>query len=181
MMKMKKVFWLAFAVICLLLPNASAGAWGNPYPGTLDNGNYVLVSGRMGGGQYVDMSSRVVELYNPPYYQIAINVIGVQFSEDYYRAHGTYVGGPYKVYNEPRVMKFRYNYDTKKLWLLDSAGGWKYWNIYQAHSTAEGFPLVPYSAEAAFVAAYNMRFFGNTTGYGGNRVIAEDFYRALGV
>ena len=47
---MKKIFLLVFAVVSLLLPNASAGAWGSPYPGTLYDGNYVLVSGRMGGG-----------------------------------------------------------------------------------------------------------------------------------
>lgn len=46
---------------------------------------------------------------------------------------------------------------------------------------ADGEPLYPYSAEAAFVAAYNMRFFASTTGYGGHRVISEDFYRVLGL
>ena len=178
---MKKIFLLVFAVVSLLLPNANAGAWGSPYPGTLYDGKYVLVSGRMGGGQYADMSSRVVEIYNPPHYQIAINVVGVQFSEDYYRAHGTYIGGPYKVHSDQRLMKFRYDYDTKAIWVLGSAGVWKYWDIYQVHSVADGHPLIPYSAEAAFAAAYNMRFFGSTTGYGGDRVISEEFYRTLGL
>ena len=178
---MKKVVWVVVAVIYLLLPNTSAAAWGRPYPGTLYNGAYVFVSGRMGGGQYVDMSSRVVEIYNPPHYQIAINVVGVEFSEDYYRAHGTYIGGPYKVHSDQRLMKFRYDYATKAIWVLGSAGVWKYWDIYQVHSVADGHPLIPYSAEAAFAAAYNMRFFGSTTGYGGHRVISEDFYRVLGL
>lgn len=178
---MKKVVWVVVAVIYLLLPNTSAAAWGEPYPDTLYNGAYVLVSGRMGGGQYVDMSSRLVEIYNPPHYQIAINVVSVTFSEDYYRAHGTYIGGPYKVYSDQRLMKFRYDYDTKAIWVLGSAGVWKYWDIYRVHTIADGHPLIPYSAEAAFAAAYNMRFFGSTTGYGGERVISEDFYKVLGV
>ena len=178
---MKKIFLLVFAVVSLLLPNASAGAWGSPYPGTLYDGNYVLVSGRMGGGQYADMSSRAVELYNPPYYQIAINVVSIEFSEDYYRAHGTYVGGPYKVHSGPGVMRFRYDYNTKAIWVLRSGGVWKYWDIHQAHTTADGYPFIPYSAEAAFVAAYNMRFFDKTVGHGGYRVISEEFYRVLGV
>ena len=178
---MKKVVWVVVAVIYLLLPNTSAGAWGNPYPGTLDNGNYVMVDGHQGVGRYADLSSRVVEIYNPPNYQIAINVVSVTFSDKYYRFHGTYIGGPYEVYGVPRVMRFRYNFDKKKLWVEGANNTWKYWDIYQMHSYADGDPIYPYTAEAAFAAAYNMRFFGSTTGYGGNRVISEDFYRTLGL
>lgn len=46
---------------------------------------------------------------------------------------------------------------------------------------SEGYPLIPLSAEAAFVSAYNMRFFDNKIGYGGQRVISEDFYSALNI
>ncbi len=73
----------------------------------------------------------------------------------------------YKVHSGPGVMRFRYDYNTKAIWVLRSGGVWKYWDIHQAHTTVDGHPFIPYSAEAAFVAAYNMRFFGRTTGYGG--------------
>ena len=178
---MKRAILFVVAVICLLLPNANADAWGSLYPGALGNGKYIMVDAHQGVGRYADMSSRAVQIYKPPYYQIAINVVSVVFSEDYYRVHGTYIGSPYEVHNVPIVMRFRYNYDTKQLWVEERGNTWKYWNIYQMYSHADGEPLYPYSAEAAFVAAYNMRFFDKITGYGGERVISEDFYKVLGV
>ncbi|MBR4491354.1 MAG: hypothetical protein IKO98_01705, partial [Bacteroidales bacterium] len=63
----------------------SAVTFANPYPATLDNGNLVLVDGGMGVGRYADRSSAAVERYEPPNYQIAISVVSVTFSEDYWR------------------------------------------------------------------------------------------------
>ncbi len=66
----------------------------NPYHETMDTGNLVLVDGGMGVGSYADKSSVAVQTYDPPNYQIAINIIRVQFSEDFWRQHQTYVGDP---------------------------------------------------------------------------------------
>ena len=55
------------------------------YPGTLDGGNLVLVDGGMGVGYYAGRSSVKVEKYAPPKYQLAINVVGVEFSDEYWR------------------------------------------------------------------------------------------------
>ena len=42
----------------------SAVAFADPYPATLDNGNWVLVDGGMGVGKYADRSSVTSEFYS---------------------------------------------------------------------------------------------------------------------
>ena len=155
------------------------------YPPTLNNGNLVLVDARMGSAQYVDRSSVSVQRYEPPYYQIAINIVSIRFSDDYWSKHKTYVGGPYKVDNvHPAV--FRYNWNRKLVSHLKRDGVWRDWDINRFNSHADGDPFVPYAAETAFVSAYNMRFYNNTMGRrpASNekyRVINEGFYRTLGI
>ncbi len=145
----------------------------------------MIVDGRMGYAQYVDRSSVAVQKYDPPNYQIAINVVSISFSNDYWRKHNTYVGGPYKVSNV-RTSVFRYNWNHKLVSYLGRDGIWRDWDINRANSHADGDPLVPYTAETAFVAAYNMRFYNNAMGYNPvtkakYRVINEGFYRTLGI
>lgn len=50
----------------------------------------------------------MVEQYAPPNYQIAINLVSVTFSDDYWRQHDTYVGGPYVIWDVFTV-RFRYH------------------------------------------------------------------------
>lgn len=162
----------------------SAVAFAEPYPATLDNGNWVCVDGGMGVGKYADRSSVVAEFYSPPNYRIAIDIIYVTFSDDYWRNHQTYIGGPYKV-SGSQTLHFRYHWVRKALSYLQN-GTWLDWDINHDYSHAEGAPLIPYAAEVAFVSAYNMKFFGDTTGYspvlkGYRRVIDENLYRALGM
>ena len=154
------------------------------YPGTLDNGNLVLVDGGMGVGRYADRSSVAVERYAPPDYQIAINVVNLEFSDDYWREHGTYVGGPYKK-GDTFTLSFRYNWDRKVISYL-RGGQWMDWDVNHDYSHAEGDPLIPYTAEVAFVSAYNMRFFDNKMGYSPvlkkyRPVIDETLYSSLGI
>ena len=66
----------------------------------------------MGVGYYADRSSVQVEKYAPPKYQLAINVVGVEFSDEYWRRHETYIGGPYTM-GDSFTLKFRYNWDRK--------------------------------------------------------------------
>ena len=173
--------WLL--AVLLILPCMVANA-NNLYPETMDTGNYVLVDSGMGGGTYADKSSVTVQSYDPPNYQIAINVIHVAFSDDFWRAHETYIGGPYKI-RGTTTLYFRYNWDRKAI-SYQTKNGWMDWNINRDYSHADGYPLFPRAAEVAFVSAYNMRFFNDTMGYSPvlkehRRVISEDFYRRLGI
>ena len=168
-------------VVFLLLSSVS---FANPYPATLDNGNLVLVDGGMGVGQYADRTSAVVEQYAPPNYQIAISVVSVSFSDEYWRQHETYVGGPYEI-GKSFLLRFRYNWDRKSIACI-RGNHWQDWDINRDYCHADGDPLIPNAAEVAFVSAYNMRFFGDKTGYSPvlkrqRRVIDESLYRALGI
>ncbi len=175
---------LALTALLLMM---SAVAFANIYPAALDNGMLVLVDGGMGVGRYADRSSVSVERYEPPFYQIAINVVPVTFSDDYWRQHDTYVGGPYTI-GEAYTLHFRYYWGSKSVsFRWHSWGdGWRDWDINRDNSHAEGEPLIPYTAEVAFVSAYNIRFFDGKTGYspvlkGHRRVIDESLYRVLGI
>ena len=170
-----------FTLATLLL---SAVAFANPYPTTLDNGNLVLVDGGMGVGRYAARSSVAVEQYAPPDYQIAISLVSITFSDEYWRQHDTYVGGPYRM-GESFLLRFRYNWDRKSV-AYNWGDSWQDWDINRDYSHAEGEPLIPNAAEVAFVSAYNMRFFGDKTGYSPvlkrqRRVVDDSLYRALGI
>lgn len=181
---MKRARFLLTMFVTMIMVAVMCCAEAN-YPATMDNGNLVIVDGSMGYAQYVDRSSVSVQRYEPPFYQIAINIVSIRFSDDYWRKHDTYVGGPYKVSNV-RTAVFRYNWNQKLVSYLHHDGIWRDWNINRDNSHADGDPFVPYAAETAFVAAYNMRFFDNTMGYrpilkSKYRVIREEFYRTLGI
>ena len=172
------------ATLTMVLILLSAVAFANPYPATLDNGNLVLVDGGMGVGRYADRSSVAVERYAPPDYQIAISMVSVTFSDEYWRSHGTYVGGSYKV-GEPFTLHFRYNWDRKSVTYIRGER-WQDWDTNHDYSHAEGEPLIPNAAEVAFVSAYNMRFFGDKTGYSPvlkrqRRIIEDSLYQVLGI
>ncbi len=176
---MKRAKLLLIVVLMTMMMAVVFSAEAN-YPDTMNNGNLVLVDAGMGGATYVDRSSVAVQRYEPPFYQIAINTVHIRFSDDYWTKHKTYVGGPYKV-SSMRTALFRYNWNRKQVSYLHRDGIWRDWDINENHCHADGDPLVPNSAEAAFVAAYNMRFYNNIKDHDGHRVINEDFYRTLGI
>jgi len=178
---MKTLQAIFLGVVMIL---ATTTAFAEPYPATLDNGNLVLVDGGMGVGRYANRASVAAQLYAPPNYRIAIDIVNVTFSDDYWRQHSTYIGGPYKI-SGSYTMQFRYNWDRKSL-SYNRGGTWLDWDINRDYSHAEGEPLVPNAAEVAFVSAYNTKFFGNKTGYSPvlkkqRRVVDESLYRALGI
>lgn len=179
---MRKTLQTLLLTMLIMLPCLIVNA--DPYPETMNTGNLVLVDGGMGVGSYADKSSVAVQTYDPPNYQIAINIIRVQFSEDFWRQHKTYVGGPYTIIGTS-TQYFRYNWDRKSVSYL-TRNGWMDWNINRDYCHADGDPLIPLSAEVAFVSAYNMRFYNDTMGYSPvlkrqHRVIEESFYRTLGI
>ena len=180
---MRMVTKIVSMLFLMLVIVASANGAGM-YPETLENGKYVLVDGGMGVGKYIDRTTVMVENYNPPYYQIAIKMVGLEFSDSYWREHETYIGSPYKEgYSD--TVRFRYDWD-KKIVSYERGNKWLDWDINHDYSHAEGAPFIPNAAEVAFVAAYNMRFFDQTMGYSPVlkrkvRVIDEELYRALGI
>ena len=177
---MKRAKLLLIVVLMTMMMAVMCCAEAATYPMTMNNGNLVLVDARMGYALYVDRSSVAVQRYQSPDYQIAINIVGIRFSDDYWTKHNTYVGGPYKV-SDVHSAVFRYNWARKAVMHQRRDGTWHYWNINKFNSHADGNPFVPYAAETAFVAAYNMRFYNNIKGYDGRRVINEGFYRTLGI
>ena len=176
---MRSVMLALWALLLL-----SAAALANPYPATLDNGNLVLVDGGMGVGRYADRTSVAVERYAPPNYQIAINLVMVTFSEDYWRQHKSYIGGPYTI-GDVFTVRFRYHWGRKSI-AYQSRNQWQDWDINRDYSHAEGDPMIPNTAEVAFVSAYSMKFFDDKTGYSPvlkrqRRIIDDSLYRALGI
>ncbi len=180
---MNRVLKAALFLLLLILPCSLVYAEDN-YPDTLSNGDLVIVDGHMGTGFYADRTSVVVQKYEPPMYQIAINVVGVTFSEDYWKKHQTYIGGPSKI-AWVATYQFRYNWNRKTIsYFADNR--WIDWNINRDNTWADGNPRIPYTAEVAFITAYKMRFFDKTMGYSPflreyERVIPEEFYQQLGI
>jgi len=150
------------------------------YPSQLDDGKLILVDAQMGVGIYADRSSVHVKGCKPPKYMLSIDVILVKFSEEYYRSHGTYIGGPYKI-GERHNNVFRYNSDQKTVSYRENMTNiWKKWDINRFHSHAEGYPLIPLTAETAFTTAFQEKFYGDTRGYDNSKVIDTEFYNILG-
>ena len=178
MRRCMRTAWLTMVMVLAMVATALA----NYYPDTLDNGNLVLVDGGMGSGYYADRSSVQVEQYAPPQYQLSIKVVGVAFSDEYLRSHGTYIGGPYTM-GDGITFKFCYNWDRKVI-SYQRGETWLDWDVNHDYSHAEGNPMIPYAAEVAFVSAYNMRFFDDKMGYSPVlkkhlRVIDEKLYLRL--
>lgn len=154
------------------------------YPSTLDNGNLVLVDAHMGVGDYAIRDSVSVIKYQPPNYELSIDVVGVSFSEDYFKIHKNYKYSPYKIGSKNTVY-IRYNWNRRSVSRLRN-GIWVDYIINRDNCHADGNPFVPNVAEVAFVSAYNMRFFDNMLWYSPSlheyyRVINEDFYRILNI
>ncbi len=179
-----KNFFKYILLTAAALTFSAAAVFAGPYPATLDEGNLVLVDAGMGVGKYADRASVAVEMYAPPDYQLAIRIVPVVFSEEYWRVHRDYLGSPYTI-KEPFSLRFRYNWD-RKVMAYERGGHWQDWDVNRDYCHAEGDPLIPRAAEVAFVSAYNTRFFGDKTGYSPvlkreRRVIDEGLYRALGL
>ena len=70
-----KVFRVLALLISTLLLTFSISLASSIYPPYLNGDiNLKLIDGHMGTGYYYDSTSVVNMLYNPPYYQIAVNV-----------------------------------------------------------------------------------------------------------
>ncbi|MEE1362946.1 MAG: hypothetical protein U0K23_10240 [Selenomonadaceae bacterium] len=137
--------------------------------------NLVAVDGGMGTVIYADKNTVEVLEYNPPYYTIKINYIRADYN-----------------YNPPKFKNIgtiivRYNWDEKnKIEYKINSKDWAEWDVTKSHDHASGNPLIPLSAETAFMTAYNMKFFGDSLCQPPNRSVSKDyldkFYREeLGV
>ena len=83
------------------------------------------------------------------------------------------------------TLKFRYNWDRKVI-SYQRGENWLDRDINHDYCHADGDPMVPFTAEVAFVSAYNMKFFADKLGYSPvlkkhQRVIDEQLYLRLGI
>ena len=186
---MRNIFKLPLLLLTMIVLFSTSALAKSAYPETLENGNLVLVNAHMGRGHYADRASVVVQQYAPPEYQIEINIILVEFSEEYYRQYKTFVGSPYTI-SHTSLTQFRYNYNQKVVyWYSETRKSWMKWDINRENTFSDGNPLIPNAAETAFVTAYNMRFYDDTEGCFTSklgkmhrvRVINEEFYERLGI
>lgn len=111
-------------------------------------------------------------------------MVSVTFSDDYWRQHETYVGGQYTL-GDVFTLRFQYDWDRKGI-AYQFGQQWQDWDIHREYSHVEGYPLIPNTAEVAFVSAYNMKFFGDKNGYSPvlkreRRIIEKILYFALGI
>lgn len=165
-------------VAAFILTSSLASAE-SPYPQTLEDGNLICVDGGTGVGYYADKNSVSMDKYAPPFYELSIDIIPVSFSDQYWREHGTYIGGPY-VMGESLRLNFRYNWDSKTLFHKRN-DIWTVWDVNRSYSHAEGNPMIPNSAEVAFYSAYHMNFFGNKLNGDGYPVVSDGIHSALGI
>lgn len=168
-----------FMVAIVLIFSSSAALAKDMYPLTLEGGNLILVDGGMGVGRYADKNSVDVAEYAPPFYQLLIDIVSVNFSNEYFRQNGDYIGSPYNIADR-YTLQIRYNWDTKTIFTKNQKGIWKNWDINRNYSHAEGNPLIPNAAEVAFYSAYKLKFFGNIKNSSGYYVVSDNLYTALG-
>lgn len=136
----KKISIISVVLLLLLSTTAFAG----PYQNYLnDDPNLPLCDGHMGTAWYVDLSSAVVNLYNPPHYIIGVNVITVDADAGY-------------VVKGTKAYQFKYNYNTQQMYVMDSTGNWQY--IRHNGSWAECGVVEP-AGKIAFQQAYNTPFY----------------------
>ncbi len=82
-------------------------------------------------------------------------------------------------------MRFHYHRDRKSI-AYQFRNQWQDWDTNRDYGYAVGDPMIPNTAEVAFVSAYNMKFFGDKTGYSlvlnlQKCIINDSLYRALGI
>jgi len=134
---MKKTRMLLLLLVMVLVSTSIASA---EYPVHLNGDrNYILCDGHHGIGYYVVADSLNSEVYNPPYYQISINVIAVPDADR----------GKTEIRHVDR-RTYGYYWNEKKMYLnghyLNPNG-----------SRADGATKIR-AGEIAFELAYNIQF-----------------------
>lgn len=107
----------------------------------------------MGTAWYVDKTSLVNQMYAPPYYKLAINVVtaksAVGDENDFYNGgEGEIVG--------VKTYYFYYNMDSDRMCVLDNNGDWRYLDP-QGSWAATGVALS--AGQMAFELAYGRSFY----------------------
>lgn len=179
-----RIVFKGILIAAIMFMALSACALANIYPPTLDAGNLILVSGKMGYGYYADRKSVKVSNYNPPNYELKIRVVDIKFSEDYWKKHETYAGGPYTVVSSVWDT-YRYNWNSKIISYKED-GSWQDWDCNRQYYGYEEMERKLHAAEVAFVTAYKKRFFDTKMQFSPitneeYRVITEDYYRYLNI
>lgn len=143
-----KVFRLLAIVVTTLLITMSVSFASSLYPPYLNGDkNLKLIDGHMGIAYYYDSTSVVNMLYNPPYYQLAVNVAVVP---DAHKGNTAI----------SRVIPFRfyYNIDKPEILLLNNNTGYPITYLHPDQPLSISRVRLP-AAEKAFHQVYNIRFF----------------------
>lgn len=134
---------MLFAVCFFFCGTASASGYLDYLNG---DRNFLLCGGHMGIGWYVDKSSLVVQKYNPPVYQIAVNVL---FVEDADRGNTV----PSRVETE----EFLYNWNDRAMYRWgEKSFTWGYVRPLGCMADTRHH----FAGEMAFYIAYHMKFYG---------------------
>lgn len=138
---MKKIF-ISFVLALAALFTATVVF--AEYPRYLNgNSNYILCYGREGVGYYADASSMKSEVYNPPHYQISIDVVNVPDAD---RGNTTIQGRNHFL--------FYYNINEHSMHYMTNKGNW-YRLSFKGLAWEGRYIQV---GEIAFQLAYGMRF-----------------------
>lgn len=145
-MKIRRVLQVVILLICCSIASI---AFASGYPDYLGgNRNLLFCGGHMGTGWYVDKTSLVVQEYNPPKYQIAVNVLQVNDAD---RGNTSY---------SVHTVYWRYDWNTRKMYRSNTGyNNWHY--VPPTGSLAETGH--EFSGEMAFYLAYHMKFYGSKT------------------
>lgn len=146
---MKRILTMMLFVVCCFLCST---AWASGYPDYLNGDrNFLLCGGHMGVGWYVDKSSLVVQQYNPPVYQLAVNVLIV---EDADRGN--------TVPSRMETKEYLYNWDERTMYCWwDEKSAWQYIRPVGCMAETGHF----FAGEMAFYIAYRMKFYGGRKWY----------------
>lgn len=143
-----KLFRVLALLISTLILTFSISLASSIYPPYLNGDtNLKLIDGHMGTGYYYDSTSVVNMLYNPPYYQIAVNVAVVPDAHKGNTAISRVI-----------PLRFYYNIDKPEILLLNNNTGYPITYLHPDQPLSISRVRLP-AAEKAFYQIYNLRFF----------------------
>ena len=140
---MKKGIAGVICIVCLLVAHVVYAS--NLYSPYLNGDrNFILAGAHMGYAWYVDKSSLVVQNYNPPEYQIAVNVVTVPDTDQ----------GNIEI-SDVTTHEFYYQWEQRKMYSW-RRNAWRYIPpVGTMADTGQEF-----SGEMAFYMVYHMKFYG---------------------
>ena len=150
----KKLRFVRLIIISFLLLGPLSISEASNYPDYLNGDpNWIMVNAKQGVAWYMDRSSVAVQKYEPPNYQIAINVVRVSLSSNGFDLD--LVNSP--IIHETETHYYYYNWDSRKMYALDRrTNQWGYMPPVGTYASTSHV----IEGELAFYVAYHMKFYG---------------------